>query len=247
MTLRILVWNENVHETRGDAVVVANYPEGIHGAIADGLRELLPDARVETATLADPEHGLSQERLDDTDVLLWWGHAAHDEVGDEVVDRVQRAVQAGMGLVVLHSGHFAKPFIRLLGTTCSLGWRNDGDQERVWTVDPGHPIAEGVPPRFTIPAQEVYSEYFDIPKPDDVVFLSTFAGGEVFRSGVTFTRGRGRIFYFSPGDQEYPVYHQPEVRRVLANGARWVAPVNGRALPEVVALQRGWLEAEAAR
>ncbi len=247
MTLRILVWNENVHETRGDERVVANYPEGIHGAVAAGLRELLPEARVETATLADPEHGLSQERLDDTDVLLWWGHAAHDEVADEVVDRVQRAVQAGMGLVVLHSGHFAKPFIRLLGTTCSLGWRNDGDQERVWTVDPGHPIAEGVPPRFTIPAQEVYSEYFDIPKPDDVIFLSTFAGGEVFRSGVTFTRGRGRIFYFSPGDQEYPVYHQPEVRRVLANGARWVAPVNGRALPEVVALQRGWLEDEAAR
>lgn len=247
MTLRILVWNENVHETRGDERVVANYPEGIHGAVAAGLRELLPEARVETATLADPEHGLPQERLDDTDVLLWWGHAAHDEVDDAVVDRVQRAVQAGMGLVVLHSGHFAKPLIRLLGTTCSLGWRNDGDQERVWTVDPGHPIAEGVPPRFTIPAQEVYSEYFDIPKPDDVIFLSTFAGGEVFRSGVTFTRGRGRIFYFSPGDQEYPVYHQPEVRRVLANGARWVAPVNGRALPEVVALQRGWLEDEAAR
>ncbi|GMA28336.1 trehalose utilization protein ThuA [Arenivirga flava] len=247
MSLRILVWNENVHETRGDATVLGHYPHGIHTAIADGLRELLPDARVETATLADPEHGLSQERLDDTDVLLWWGHIAHDEVSDEVVDRVQRSVQAGMGLVVLHSGHFAKPFIRLLGTTCSLGWRNDGDQERVWTVDPGHPIAADVPPRFTIPAQEVYSEYFDIPKPDDVIFLSTFAGGEVFRSGVTFTRGRGRIFYFSPGDQEYPVYHQPEVRRVLANGARWVAPVNGRALPEVVALQRGWLEEDAGR
>ncbi|WP_284234495.1 ThuA domain-containing protein [Arenivirga flava] len=245
--MRILVWNENVHETRGDATVLGHYPHGIHTAIADGLRELLPDARVETATLADPEHGLSQERLDDTDVLLWWGHIAHDEVSDEVVDRVQRSVQAGMGLVVLHSGHFAKPFIRLLGTTCSLGWRNDGDQERVWTVDPGHPIAADVPPRFTIPAQEVYSEYFDIPKPDDVIFLSTFAGGEVFRSGVTFTRGRGRIFYFSPGDQEYPVYHQPEVRRVLANGARWVAPVNGRALPEVVALQRGWLEEDAGR
>lgn len=242
MTLRILVWNENVHETRGDATVLGHYPHGIHTAIADGLRELLPDARVETATLADPEHGLSQERLDDTDVLLWWGHIAHDEVSDEVTDRVQRAVQSGMGLVVLHSGHFSKPFIRLLGTTCSLGWRNDGDQERVWTVDPGHPIAQGVPPRFTIPAQEVYSELFDIPKPDDLVFLSTFAGGEVFRAGVTFTRGRGRIFYFSPGDQEYPVYHQAEVRRVLANGARWVAPVNGRELPAIDALERGWLD-----
>lgn len=242
MTLRILVWNENVHETRGDATVLGHYPHGIHSAIADGLRELLPDARVETATLADPEHGLSQERLDDTDVLLWWGHIAHDDVSDEVTERVQRAVQSGMGLVVLHSGHFSKPFIRLLGTTCSLGWRNDGDQERVWTVDPGHPIAQGVPPRFTIPGQEVYSELFDIPKPDDLVFLSTFAGGEVFRSGVTFTRGRGRIFYFSPGDQEYPVYHQSEIRRVLANGARWVAPVNGREQPAVVALQRGWLD-----
>jgi trehalose utilization protein len=242
VTLRILVWNENVHESRGDATVLGHYPHGIHAAIADGLRELLPEARVETATLADPEHGLSQERLDDTDVLLWWGHIAHDEVSDEVTDRVQRAVQSGMGLVVLHSGHFSKPFVRLLGTTCSLGWRNDGDQERVWTVDPGHPIAQGVPPRFTIPGQEVYSELFDIPKPDDLVFLSTFAGGEVFRSGVTFTRGRGRIFYFSPGDQEYPVYHQSEIRRVLANGAHWVAPVNGREQPAVVALQRGWLD-----
>ena len=226
----IVVWNENVHESRGDATVLSHYPDGIHAVVADGLRELLgDDASVSTATLQDPEHGLTEERLAATDVLYWWGHVAHGEVDDAVVERVIRHVHAGMGLVVLHSGHYSKVFTRLMGTTCSLKWRNDGERELVWTIAPRHPIAQGVPHPIVIDRQEMYGEQFDIPRPDEEVFLSTFAGGEVFRSGVADPRGRGRVFYFSPGDQEYPVYHHPDIRRVLANAARWVAPTQGRA------------------
>lgn len=234
--LRVTVWNEGVHETT-QPQIAAIYPDGIHGAIAAGLSELLGDeVAVRTATLADPEHGLTEEALAETDVLLWWGHIAHDQVSDEVVERVRRHVLGGMGLIVLHSGHFSKIFIRMLGTTCSLRWRNPegGERELVWNVNPTHPIAQGVDQPIVIDAQEMYGEFFDIPTPDDLVFISSFTGGEVFRSGVTFTRGRGKIFYFSPGDQEYPVYFHPQVRRVLANGVRWAAPVAGvRSAPEV--------------
>ncbi|UED86772.1 ThuA domain-containing protein [Streptomyces profundus] len=231
--LRVTVWNENVHETT-EPDVAARYPDGIHGAVADGVRAHLTDAEIRTATLAEPEHGLTEEVLAETDVLTWWGHAAHDRVDDAVVDRVRRHVLAGMGLLVLHSGHFSKIFITLLGTTCTLNWRNAKDRELVWTVAPTHPIAEGVPSPIDIPEQEMYGEYFDIPTPEELIFVSSFSGGEVFRSGVTFTRGHGRIFYFSPGDQEYPVYHHPDVRRVLANGVRWAAqPERARGVPEI--------------
>jgi trehalose utilization protein len=236
MALRVTVWNEGVHEAT-QPEIAAIYPHGIHGAIAEGLRELLGDeVVVRTATLDDPEHGLSEQALAETDVLLWWGHIAHDRVSDEVVERVREHVLGGMGLIVLHSGHFSKIFIRMLGTTCSLRWRNPegGERELVWNVNPTHPIAEGVEQPIVIDAQEMYGEFFDIPTPDDLVFISSFTGGEVFRSGVTFTRGRGKIFYFSPGDQEYPVYFHPQVRRVLANGVRWAAPIAGaRQAPEV--------------
>jgi trehalose utilization protein len=240
--VRVLVWNEGVHEANGSPPDIADYyPEGMHGAIAAGLRRLLPDAEVSTATLADPEHGLTAVVLDRTDVLLWWGHVAHDQVDDAVVARVKQHVLGGMGLLVLHSGHFSKIFRDLLGTTCSLAWRNEGEQELVWTVKPSHPIAQGVPHPLVIPRQEMYGELFDIPDPDDLVFISSFAGGEVFRSGVTFTRGQGKIFYFSPGDQEYPVYQQPEVQQVLANGVRWAAPTGERAVPDVSNPPRQWL------
>lgn len=240
--LRITVWNEGVHEAEQDPPVMAEiYPEGIHGALAEGIRQAMPDATVRTALLADPEHGLQEEVLADTDVLLWWGHRAHGDVDDAVVDRVQRHVLGGMGLLVLHSGHFSKIFQRLLGTTCSLGWRDAAEQELVWTVAPHHPITEGVPNPLVIPEQETYSEFFDIPAPDELIFLSSFDGGEVFRSGVTFFRGHGRIFYFSPGDQRYPVYHQPEIRRIIANGITWAAqPQRPRTPPEVAKLDRRW-------
>lgn len=233
--LNILVWNEGVHELRNEPAAIAQmYPDGMHGAIAAGLAPFYPDATITTATLADLEHGLSEETLAATDVLLWWGHIAHDDVADDIVDRVQRHVLGGMGLIALHSAHFSKIFKRLLGTTCSLKWRNEGERELVWTVKPSHPIAAGVEHPIVIPEQEMYGELFDIPEPDDLIFISSFTGGEVFRSGVTFSRGKGRIFYFSPGDQEYPVYHQPQIQRVLANAVGWVAqPDQPRSAPAV--------------
>ena len=240
--LRITVWNEGVHEAGGHpASMATDYPDGMHGAIADGLAQLIPNATIRTAVLADPEHGLTEQVLAETDVLLWWGHIAHERVADEVVERVQRHVLGGMGLLVLHSGHFSKIFIRLMGTTCSLKWRNEGERELVWTVDPTHPIAHGIPHPLVIPHQEMYGEFFDIPDPDDLVFISSFTGGEVFRSGVTFHRGRGRIFYFSPGDQEYPVYQQDGIRQVLANGVKWAAqPDLPRVAPAVEHPARDW-------
>ena len=241
-TLRITVWNEAVHESTGRPDSIAtDYPDGIHGAIAAGLSALLPRAQVRTAVLADPEHGLTDEVLAGTDVLLWWGHIAHDQVADDVVERVYGHVLGGMGLIVLHSGHFSKIFRRLMGTTCSLKWRNEGERELVWTVNPNHPIAAGIPQPIVIPRQEMYGEFFDIPVPDELVFVSSFSGGEVFRSGAAFDRGRGRVFYFSPGDQEYPVYQQPEIRQVLANAVQWAAQPNlPRAAPVVDHPPRDW-------
>jgi len=242
MSLRVLVWNEGRHE-QTNPEIAERYPAGIHGAIAEGLRELLPGATVSTATLdTDDEHGLSDAVLAETDVLLWWGHIAHDQVRDDVVARVRDRVLGGMGLLVLHSGHFSKIFIELMGTTCSLAWRNEGERELVWTVKPSHPIAAGVPHPLVIDHQEMYGELFDIPDPDDLVFVSSFEGGEVFRSGVTFSRGAGKVFYFSPGDEAYPVYFHADVRRVLANGVQWAAPAVGATLPGVTNPQRGWFE-----
>jgi len=222
--LRVTVWGENVHEGR-DESVRAIYPEGMHATIASGLIDLLGDeVQVRTATLDQPEHGLTEAILAETDVLTWWGHIAHDDVSDEIVERVRAQVLGGMGLLALHSAHYSKILKRVLGTSCSLRWRNVGERELVWTVNPSHPIAQGVPHPIVIDAQEMYGEHFDIPEPDELVFISSFAGGEVFRGGCCFTRGAGRIFYFSPGDQEYPVYHHPDVQRVLANAVQWAAP-----------------------
>jgi trehalose utilization protein len=242
--VRVTVWGENVHERREEQVR-ALYPDGMHAAIASGLGALLgPQVQVRSATLDQPEHGLTAAALGATDVLTWWGHAAHDDIADTVVDRVHDAVLGGMGLLVLHSGHYAKIFRRLLGTSCSLRWRNEGERELVWCVDPAHPIAAGVPQPLVIEAQEMYGEPFDIPAPDELVFISSFAGGEVFRGGCCFRRGAGRIFYFSPGDQEYPVYHHPDVQRVLANAVLWAAPPGGShgSQPDSPQMPRGWFE-----
>jgi trehalose utilization protein len=245
--LRVTVWSEGRHEQR-DAHVAQLYPQGMHGAVAEGVRLHLGDGvRVRTATLDEPEHGLTEEVLADTDVLTWWGHIAHHEVSDEVVDRVHRHVMAGMGLIVLHSGHWSKIFTRLMGTTCTLRWRAERDRELVWTVDPAHPIAAGVPHPIVIDEQEMYGEFFDIPAPDELVFISSFSGGEVFRSGCTFRRGHGRIFYFSPGDQDYPVYHHPDVRRVIANAVTWAAPAAERRTPRLAHSETGWFEGEGNR
>lgn len=232
--IRVLVWGENRHE-RKDPQVAEIYPDGMHETVAAGIAEFLGDAAsVTTTTLDEPEHGLTEEVLARTDVLVWWGHDAHGDVDDAIVDRVHREVLSGMGLVVLHSGHFSKIFKKLMGTTCSLRWRNDHDRELIWTVNPTHPIAQGVPHPMVLDEHEMYGEYFDIPAPDELIFVSSFSGGEVFRSGCTFRRGHGKVFYFSPGDQEYPIYHHEHIRKVIANGVAWVRTDRpGRGAPEV--------------
>lgn len=217
--IRVTVWNEFVHEQRpGKAAEI--YPRGIHAAIAEHL-STKEGLLVRTATLDQAEHGLTPEVLADTDVLFWWGHAAHDRVGDEAARRVQQEVLAGMGLVVLHSGHLAKPFKALMGTHCSLKWREAGEREILWNVAPGHPLTEGIGERIGLDHHEMYGEPFDIPRPDELIFLSWFEGGNVFRSGCVFRRGHGRIFYFSPGHETHPVYHHPDILKVLENAARW--------------------------
>lgn len=243
--MRVTVWNENVHEQHEESVKKI-YPHGMHTPIAEGIRrELGKNVEVRVATLEEPEHGLTGDVLAETDVLTWWGHAAHDRVDDAIVDRVQQRILDGMGLVVLHSGHRSKIFMRMMGTGCTLRWRSDpgGEREVVWTVNPAHPIAAGVPQPIVIPHQEMYGEFFDIPTPDELVFISAFEGGEVFRGGCCFYRGAGRIFYFSPGDQEFAVYHQKEVQRVIANAVAWCAGVtkpNDLPSARTDNSQRGW-------
>ncbi|MBS4198079.1 ThuA domain-containing protein [Bacillus sp. FJAT-49732] len=221
--MKITVWNENRHE-KTNQVVADIYPEGIHGTISNALAENGFD--VKTATLDEPEHGLTEEVLKETDVLFWWGHMAHHEVTDEIVNRVHKRVLEGMGLVVLHSGHFSKIFQKLMGTTCNLKWREADDRERLWVVDPSHPIAEGIGEYIELEKEEMYGEHFDIPAPDQLVFVSWFEGGEVFRSGCTYQRGNGKIFYFRPGHETYPTYHNKEIQKVLVNAAKWVSPSN---------------------
>lgn len=240
--MRVLVWGENEHEQRHPDVR-AVYPDTMHETIAAGLRGLLGEsAVVDTATFQDPDHGCSVERLAQTDVLVWWGHLLHEEVDDRVVERVHAAVLAGLGLVVLHSGHLSKIFRRLLGTNCTLRVREAEDRALVWTVAPAHPIAAGIPHPLVIATDEMYGEYFDVPEPDTLVFITSFTGGEVVRSGMTWQRGHGRIFYFSAGHETHPVYHQPAVQRVLANGVQWVQRTAqpGPRLDSCIESPHGW-------
>lgn len=222
--IRVTVWNEGRHE-QSSKEVREIYPEGMHGAIANYLKS--QGFTTTTATLDEVEHGLTEAVLATTDVLIWWGHGYHAEVKDEIVERVHERVLAGMGLVVLHSGHFSKIFKKLMGTTCNLKWRDVGEKERLWVVQPGHPIAAGLDGYFEIDAEEMYGEFFDIPQPDELVLVSWFAGGEVFRSGCTYTRGLGKIFYFRPGHETYPTYHHPQVLKVIGNGVRWAGQTGG--------------------
>jgi trehalose utilization protein len=219
MPIRAVVWGENVHE-QTDEVVREIYPDGMHGAIAAALNED-NGIKATTATLQEPEHGLTEKRLAETDVLIWWGHAAHDKVDDRIVERVQKRVWEGMGLIVLHSGHYSKIFRRLMGTPCSLKWREAGERERIWVINPAHRIAEGLGECIEIENTEMYGEPFAVPEPLETVFVTWFEGGEVFRSGLTWQRGAGRIFYFSPGHETYPIYHNADVRKVLRNAVHW--------------------------
>lgn len=217
--IRVTVWGENVHE-RTNAVVRGIYPDGMHSTIAAALNAA-GGITARTATLDQPDHGLPPGSLDETDVLLWWGHCAHGEVQDAVVERVCNAVWSGMGAIFLHSAHFSKPFKRLMGTPCNLTWREAGERERLWLTSRNHPIAAGLPDHFELEHEEMYGEPFGIPDPMETVFVSWFQGGEVFRSGVTYKRGAGKVFYFRPGHETYPTYHDAHVQRVIANAVRW--------------------------
>ncbi|WP_168123740.1 ThuA domain-containing protein [Paenibacillus sp. HB172176] len=219
--IKVTIWNEFLHEKQHEEVK-AVYPDGIHAALAAGLAT--EDFEIATATLEEPEHGLSEERLNNTDVLIWWGHMGHEKVEDAIVDRVQQRVLNGMGLIVLHSGHFSKIFKKLMGTGCDLKWREANEKERIWVVNPAHPIASGLPEYINLEREEMYGEHFDIPAPDELIFVSWFEGGEVFRSGCTFSRGQGKIFYFRPGHETFPTYYNPQILQVISNGIRWAEP-----------------------
>ena len=219
--IRVTIWNEFRHELKNPTVQRV-YPHGIHQAIADGIRS--DDLEIRCAWLDQPENGLSEEVVNNTDVMLWWGHCAHGEVSDEVVRRVHKRVLEGMGLIVLHSGHFSKIFKALMGTNGSLKWREVGERERLWVIDRAHPIAQGLGEYIELPNTEMYGERFDIPNDGRIIFISWFEGGEVFRSGVAFDRGYGKVFYFRPGHETYPIYYHQDVLRVLKNAVHWAKP-----------------------
>jgi trehalose utilization protein len=216
---KVTIYNEYVHEQRNEEVGKL-YPNGIHGAIGEYLAAE-PGFSVQHATLEMKEHGLTEGVLDNTDVLVWWGHVAHNKIEDAVVDRIQSRILNGMGLIVLHSGHMSKIFRRMMGTSCGLCWREAAERERLWVVNPNHEITRGIDRYIELPNAEMYGEQFDIPEPDELLFISWFEGGEVFRSGAVWHRGRGRIFYFRPGHETYPIYHNRQILHVIANGVRW--------------------------
>jgi len=241
MSIRVTVWHEYRHE-KTNPVVAKLYPQGIHEAIASHLRKNKV-FNVSTATLDEPQAGLTDEKLANTDVLTWWGHTAHGDVPDAVVERVcERVTQHGMGLLVLHSGHFSKVFKKLMGTSCDLKWREDPtEREILWVTRPGHPIVQGIDDHFILDHEEMYGEFFDIPEPETVYLISSFSGGEVFRSGCTWTRGAGKIVYFRPGHETFPTYYDANVLKVIENAVKWAAPTGENVL-KFGNRKRGWVE-----
>ena len=230
----ITIWNEFLHETEDSEVgriCRLHYPDGIHRQIEAALTPIFPGWNFKCATLCEPQNGLPDEVLNSTDVLVWWGHMAHHKVSDDLVAKIHMRILSGMGLVVLHSGHFSKIFQRVCGSQCELKWREIGEKERVWTIDPFHPIAKGIPETFVIDNTEMYGEPFGIPGDAHVVFMSWYQGGNVFRSGITLQRGAGKVFYFSPGHENLPIYHNDTVIKVIANGVNWVNPPDGVGAP----------------
>lgn len=241
--IRVTIWTENIQDrgdykmlgipedkpemigwlTKGVEEIAKVHPNGLKETLGDIFRQE-DDMEVRTTSLEQPEYGLPDELLENTDVLVWWAHVAHQLVPDELAEKIHQRVLKGMGFIALHSAHQCKPLQRILGTSGSLQWR-EGDFCRVWCTCPTHPIAAGIPQSFELPEEEMYGEFFDIPKPDDLVFTSWFRGGEVFRSGCTWTRGYGRVFYFQPGHETNPSYHNEHVIRILKNAVRWCAPV----------------------
>jgi len=221
--MNVTVWNENIDETNGSKEVLAIHPNGIHNTIKDIITELGNGVNVTTATLQEPNIGLADELLNKTDVLIWWSHKGHDMVPDEIVAKIHQRVLAGMGLILLHSSHYSKLLKTILGTSGDLKWRDD-TYARIFCINPTHPIAAGIPETFELGTEECYTEYFDIPKPDDIIFLGWFDIGNVLRSGCTWTRGYGKIFYFQPGHETNRSYFNPHVRKIIQNACKWVCP-----------------------
>ena len=219
--INVTIYNEGLHERNSEEVRKV-YPEGIHMALKGFLES--DEIKVKTFTL-ETVNEITAEVLNATDVLLWWGHMAHDKVPDEVAERVKQAVLGGMGAIFLHSGHHSKPFRLLMGTNCNLTWREDGDYERVWVVKPAHPIAQGIDRFIYLPGEECYGEPFDVPEPEETVFIGAYEHGEVFRSGLTYKRGNGKIFYFQPGHESFGTYFIPDVQTVIRNAVYWAKPV----------------------
>jgi trehalose utilization protein len=241
MAIRVTIWNEYRHEKKNPAIAEI-YPNGMHEAIGAHLRKHA-DLQVRTATLDEPEHGLSEAVVNETDVFVWWGHLNHKDVADAVVERVHKRVLAGAGIVVLHSGHMSRIFIKLMGTTCNLKWREEkNEREVLWVTRPGHPCVAGINDYFILPREEMYGEFFDIPEPASTFLISSFGGGEVFRSGCAWTRGAGKVVYFRPGHETFPTYHDKNVLKVIENSVRYAAP-SGK-VPEVTFGNRklGWFE-----
>ena len=229
MSIRVTIWHEHRHEKKHKEVSDL-YPEGMHGQLARHLRAQ-DGLEVGLATLDDPEHGLTDEVIAGTDVMIWWGHGYHQEVDDAIVDKVHKRCLGGMGLIVLHSAHYSKIFRRLMGTTCDLKWRVGNDREILWVTKPGHPILAGIDDHFVLDKEEMYGEYFDVPEPQETLLISTFSGGECIRSGLTWQRGAGKIFYFRPGHETYRSYYDPNVLLIITNAVRWGAPVDGGKVP----------------
>ena len=223
--IRVTVWNEFVHEKTEESIRKI-YPDGIHKVIADFLGKN-EDMVVTTAVLDDPEHGLTDEVLNNTDVLIWWGHMCHHKVSDAVVAKVTNHVLRGMGFIALHSAHFSKPFKALLGTNGNLSWGRN-QREVIWNVLPSHPITKGLPDHFTLESEELYCEPFYIPQPDELVFNAWYEDGYVFRAGACWHKGAGKVFYFQPGHEEYPIYYHPQIQKIITNAVRWAKPVNKR-------------------
>ena len=219
--IRVTIFNEYFHEKEsGRAHEI--YPNGIHTALKEQLED--ENIKIRTVTLDDPECGLTDEVISDTDVMIWWGHLRHNLVPDNVAERVKNAVNAGMGIIFLHSAHHSKPFKLLMGTPCSLGWRENGDREYIWVCDPSHPIAKNIGRYIRLEHEETYSEPFSIPEPDKLVFIGNYEGGEVFRAGCCYRRGYGKIFYFQPGHETYPTFYNKEILTVIKNAICWAPP-----------------------
>lgn len=220
--MNITIWIEHAKETERGGVAAA-YPDGMCGALAEIFIGSEHKVRFSSQNLADD--GLGSDILDSTDVLLYWAHAMHEKLKDETTERIAKRVSDGMGIIFLHSAHFSKPFKMLMGTSGSLKWREDGKHERLYTVAPRHPIANGIPENFFLEKEEMYGEYFDIPTPDDLIFIGWFPGGEVFRSGFTYHYGKGKIFYFQPGHETFPTYYDVNIRKIIYNAVHWVAGI----------------------